>query len=222
MIALNANAQFAISYSLGYDSYKMDDMKELLDNMAKEISYQLSGIPVVVVDDFPGYITHNLSLSYRIKRHEMGLNGTFLTTAGKIAYSDYTGEYSGKLILNGFRVGINYRFYIPIIDFNKNSSLSLYTEISPGITFSKLKSKEYIRIFDQSENANTNLNLKANGISLLPQVGIKWLVTRHIGIQIGGGYNLQLGSHLKYNGTKSNITADWSGFRVNGGLSFSW
>jgi hypothetical protein len=222
IIAFNANAQFSASYSLSYGNYKMDDMKDFLNNMTKAIEYQLSGIPVAVVDNFPGYIIHNLDLSYNIKRHEIGFRGTYMTTGGKIAYSDYTGEYSETLLLNGFRLGANYRFYFPFVDSNKSGSLCLFAEISPGITFSKLKSREYIKIFDHRQETDENLDLSTNGISLLPQLGIKWQIAKHIGIHLSGGYDFQLGSRFKYEGAETKITSDWSGIRINGGVSFSW
>jgi len=222
MIAFQANAHFSLGYSLGYGSYKMNDMKVFLDDMVNVMRYQLPGIPVDVVDHFPGFITHGLDLSYRIKRHEIGLRGTYLTTGGKIAYSDYTGEYSGKILLNGFCLGANYRFHFPVADFDKNGSLGLFVELSPGITFSKLKSKEYLKIFGQRQDADENLNFKAKGAFLFPQLGIRWFTTKHIGIQFSGGYFFQFGSHLKFNGVDTKIKSDWSGVRMNGGLFFSW
>ena len=221
VIVFHANAQFSVGYSLGYGNYKMNDIKELLGDMANNIKYQLQGLPVAIVDNFPGYIIHSLDLSYRIKRHEIGFRGNFLSTGGKIAYTDYTGEYSGKILLNGYSLGANYRFYFPVADFDNNGSFSLFAELSPGITFSKLKSKEHTKIFGQRQDADENLKLKANGVYLNPQLGARWLITKQIGIQISGGYFFQLGSHLKYSGTDTNIKSDWSGIRLNGGLSFS-
>ncbi len=219
IVVLNAKAQFSAGYSVGYGSYQMDDMKQVLKNMLNELRGQLPDIPVAVVDNFPGYVTHSLDLGYRIKNNEIGLRGTYLTTGGNVAYSDYSGEYSGKLTLNGFRIGLNYRYYIPATDFGKLGSLSLFAELSPGITFSKLKSKEYIRIFDQQENSDEDLNLNANGISLLPQIGAKWFINNRIGVHIGAGYDFQLGSHFTYQGVKSTLKSDWSGIRINAGVS---
>ncbi|MDR2955744.1 MAG: hypothetical protein LBV43_11750 [Prevotella sp.] len=224
IITLSAKSQFSVSYSAGYGSYEMGDMKNLLNNMANELGGQLPGIPVKVVDNFPGYVTHNLDLSYRIKRHEFGFRSTYMTTGGKIGYSDYTGEYSGKLTLNGYRIGLNYRYYVPVADFGKSGLLSFFAELSPGITFSNLKSKEYIylNILEERQDTDDNIDMNANGVSLLPQIGVKWFLTPNIGIHVSGGYDFQLGSYFKYQGVKSNIKSDWSGLRINGGVSFSW
>jgi len=222
IIAFYANAQLSVSYSVGYGNFKMNDMKELLGDMANEIKNQLQGLPIAIVDNFPGYITHSLDLSYRVKRHEIGFRGNYLSTGGKIAYSDYTGEYSGKILLNGNSLGINYRYYFPITDFEKNGSLYLFTEMSSGVSFSKLKSKEYIKVFGQRQDADENLDLKGNGVYLHPQLGAKWFITKQIGIQVSGGYFFQLGSNLKYKGEDTKIKSDWSGIRLNGGVSYSF
>lgn len=221
-IISGTKAQFTIAYSPGYGSYKMDDLKSLLNNMTSNASGQLNGVPVKVVDNFPGYIAHSVDLSYRISRHEFGLRGTYLTTGGKVAYSDYSGEYYGKLTLNGYRFGLNYRFYIPAADFGNSGSLSFFLEASPGITFSNLKSKEYLRILDQEQNVDENLDMDATGVSLLPQIGLKWDITSNIGVHVSGGYDFQLGSKFKSEGEKTMLKSDWSGIRINGGVSYTF
>jgi len=65
----------------------MNEMKQLLETAFNSV---VTTMPVGtrIVDNFPPYITHNLDLSYKFNRHELGLKSSFLTTGGKIAYSD--------------------------------------------------------------------------------------------------------------------------------------
>jgi len=217
-----AKAQFSVSYSAGYGDYKMNDMKDMMRSMLSSALSEYPQIPFAIVDNFPGYLNHTFDLSYKAGRHEAGIRFSYLTTGGKVAYSDYTGEYSGELTLNGYRIGLNYRFYIPVAETGKSGSVSLFAEMSPGITFSNLKSNEYMRIFTHYSKASEELDMKANGISLLPQVGAKWFITPLIGIHIGGGYDFQLGSRLKYQKQKTYIKSDWTGFRFSGGISFTF
>lgn len=220
--SVGAKAQFSVGYSVGYGSYDMGDMKGLLNNMKSAMLSQYPDLPFAVADNFPGHATHSLDLAYRIKGHEMGLRGTYLTTGGNVAYSDYTGKYSGKLTLNGYRLGLNYRYYAPGFDVG-TGTLSLYVELSPGIMFTNLKSEEYIRIFDQAQYADENLDMNATGFFLLPQVGAKWDIIPSLGVHIGGGYDIQVTSNnFKQQGQKTFYKPDWSGIRINGGISYTF
>ncbi len=222
LTTLSIKAQFSASYRVGYGKYEMGDLKDLLKNMESSMQIQFPNIPFAIVDNFPGHIAHTIDLSYRFGRHEAGIQGTYNTTGGKLAYSDYTGEYWGKLIVNGYRLGLSYRFYQPLTDFENLGSLSFFAEFSPAITLSNFKSEEYMRVFDEDQKSDDDLDLDAKGISLLPQIGLKWNITRNIGISVSGGYDFQLGSHFEYQGQKSNIKSNWSGIRINGGISFTF
>lgn len=222
IVSLSAKAQFSVTYRAGYGQYEMSDMKNMLEQMRLNMMLQVSNIPFEIVDNFPGHLTHTLDVAYRFKRHEIGIQGTYNTTGGKLAYSDYTGKYWGKFTSNGYRLGLSYRIYHPVSEFNNLGSLSLFAEFSPAVTFSNLKSEEYLKIFNEEQSADENIDIDAKGISLLPQLGLKWDITPNIGISFSGGYDFQLGSHFSYQGKKSSLKSDWSGLRINGGISFSF
>lgn len=213
------NAQFSVTYSAGYGDYKMTNLKSLLNEIESGISSQYPNIPFKITDNFPGYINHNLDFSYRIKKHEFGIKNTYLTTGGKVAYSDYSGEYNGKLLLNAFRFGLSYRFYQPVAEFKNSGSLCLFGEISDAITFTNLKSKEVIRLFEETQHATDNIDSNSAGVSISPMLGLKWFVCPRIGLHISAGYDFQFDSKFKFQGQKTDLEADWSGFRTNAGLS---
>lgn len=219
LLAFQMSAQFTASYSVGYGEYKMKGVSELLEYVYGNMKEQLPGIPLKIVDDFPNYINHSMDFGYRWKRHEAGLRFSYLTTGGKVAYADYSGSYEGKLIVNGCRVGLNYRIYAPIQEFEKMGALHFFAELSPAVIFTKLKSKEHIKIFELEQSPQEQLDLNASSFSLLPQVGLKWFVTPLISFHVGGGYEFQFESKFKQKGEKTYIESDWTGFRLNAGVA---
>lgn len=221
IVTITANAQVKASYSIGYGDYVMSDMNEILDASLRSIQSQLPA-GVRITDNFPGYITHNIDASYQIKRHEFGLKGTYMTTGGKIAYSDYSGEYYEKLTLNGYRVGAMYRFHFVKSKLG-SFPLSLYGELSPAVTFTNLKFNALLSLPDYDINeTNTEdiVSTKETGFSIQPLIGAQLFMTRNIFVTMSGGYNFELGSYLST--TNDRYRADWSGLRVNGGVGFSF
>ena len=218
---LPLHAQISASYSAGYGSYHMGGMKDQLERHLHSVQGQIPGIPFEIVDNFPAYITHNANVSYRIKRHEMGLQGSYLTTGGRIAYSDYSGEYSAEYTLYAYRLGIYYRFYIPLIKSGEQEKLHFFLEISPGILFNNFKADEYIRIFEESNSPEEDVKMKALGFSALPQIGFKWDINPYIGLFVSGGLDLTFSSNFKSGTNKSYLDADWTGIRAQGGVIFT-
>lgn len=216
---LSLNAQVSISYSAGYGNYKMEDMNRLLELSLSAMKSQLP--PAVrITDNFPGYITHNIDAAYRLKRHEVGLKGTYMTTGGKIAYADYSGKYHEKFTLNGFRLGLMYRFHFAKIQMG-NLPLSFYGELSPAVTFTSLKYAALLDLPDydvHETNPNNHIGTKEKGFSIHPLIGTQLQLSQNIFISCNGGYDFEFGAKLST--TKDQLRVDWSGFRANLGLGF--
>ncbi len=216
-----ASAQVRVSYSVGYGDYKMDDMNRLLDASLSLIAMELPA-GVAITDRFPGYITHSLEATYAFKRHEIGLKGTYMTTGGKIAYSDYSGKYNEDLTLNGYRVGAMYRFYFLQTQVS-NLPLSLFGELSPAITFTSLIYEALLSLPDydiNESNPEDNVSTNETGYSIQPMIGGQLFATRNIFFILSAGYDFEFGSKLST--TNNLLRADWTGFRVNGGVGFSF
>lgn len=220
LIGLGANAQFSLSYSVGYGSYKMGDMKQLLNSGYSSVRQSMpKGIRIV--SNFPGYITHKMDFAYKFKLHEFGLTGSYLTTGGKIAYSDYSGKYIEKLTFNGYRIGAMYRYY-----FSENKlgacTLSFFGEVSPGITFTKLKYMAALDLYEQNvhQKADDNISTNATGFTVQPLLGSRLSLTRNFSLFASLGYDFEMGAGLST--TNDVYRADWSGFRLNGGATYSF
>ena len=221
MASATAKAQVRVSYSVGYGDYKMDDMNRLLDASLSLVAMELPA-GVSITDRFPGYVTHSLDATYAYKRHEFGLKGTYMTTGGKIAYSDYSGRYNEDLTLNGYRVGAMYRFHFLQTQLG-TLPLSLFGELSPAITFTSLKYEALLSLpdFDINEtNPVDNVSTDETGYSIQPMIGGQLFVMRNIFFILSAGYDFEFGSELST--TNNLLRADWTGFRVNGGVGFSF
>ena len=214
------NSQVRVSYSVGYGDYNMSDMNKVLDNSLFLIELEFP-TGVAITDRFPGYITHNIDATYHLKRHEFGIKGTYLTTGGKIAYSDYSGEYFEKITLNGYRVGAMYRFHFLKSQIG-NLPLSFYGELSPAITFTSLKYNALLNLpeYDVHETPEDVLSTNETGYSIQPLIGAQLFLTRNIFFNVSAGYDFEFGAKLS---TANNLLrVDWTGFRANGGVGFSF
>lgn len=195
---MNIHGQKRIEYSAGYGEYKMDDMQAALSSIMDNLTSQFP-FDIAVISNFPSYINHNAGLMYQLNKHEFGANVGYLSTAGKIAYSDYSGEIMGKLSLNAYRIGLVYRYHVYRVGLSRGTSVTFYGELSPGIIFTKLKSKEHVIVNGQSKDIDNayNVNSSLTGFSVLPQVGISMNLPYGFGIRVYGGYDIESGSNVK-------------------------
>lgn len=218
LMCLQAKAQFSISYSFGYGTYKMDDMKNILTSAKEAINSQYPGLDAQIVDNFPGYITHTLDVGYRIQQNEFGQKATFLTTGGKLSRADYSGEYEEKITLSAYRQGVFYRNYFYTSNMSNNRSLSLFGEISPSVVFTKMKTEGHTSIGNETQHMD-QIHLNSTSFAILPQIGLKFNLNPHIGFLLSSGYDFNFGSGIDKLGGN---TIDWSGFRVSLGASYTF
>jgi hypothetical protein len=198
---------WSLEYSIGYGTYQLDDIKSMQHSMLN--SYGLKD-----TDCFPDYITHSVALGFVTKHHHFGNNFSYLTTGGRLHRADYSGSYTVDMIMNGYRLGAFYRYYI-------NTGLSplyIYLQLSPGVLFSNLKMKEQVNVY--SESAQETNKLKGVGMYLEPIIGATYLCTNRLHFSLGGGYEADFLGTLKLSGQKTQMKAHWNGFRLYGGLIF--
>ena len=165
-------------------------------------------------DSFPNYITHSVSLGYNAGRQHFGSNFSYLTTGGRLHRADYSGSYTVDMIVDGYRLGTFYRYYIK----TGFSPLSVYLQISPGVLFSTLKIKEQVDVY--SESAQETTELKGVGIYFEPTIGAKYCFIDWMQFSFGGGYEVDFPGKMKLSGQETQIESKWNGFRLYGGIIF--
>lgn len=198
---------WSIDYSFGYGTYQLDDIKSLQHSM-------LNNYGLKETDFFPNYITHSVSLGYYTGHHHFGSNFSYLTTGGRLHRADYSGAYTVDMILDGYRLGAFYRYYIN----TGFSPLSIYLQTSPGVLFSTLKIEEQVNVY--SESAQETTELKGVGIYFEPTIGAKYCFTNWMQFSFGGGYEVDFPGKMKLSGQETEIEANWNGFRLYGGIIF--
>ena len=211
LFGLSAHAQVSISYSAGYSDYKMTDAKQALENMFRSIKPNLPE-NLEITENFPGYITHNLDLTYQIKSHEVGAKFSYYTTGGIIAYSDYSGKYKNSAIFNGYKFGLIYRihFWVP------NDRFSVFFEISPALVSTDIKYKLEYPFSNQNVHKQISDKDSESAVSIQPLLGCRFAITKNILIFGRGGYDYLFTS-------KSNpAIANWSGIRGEAGITWKF
>lgn len=198
--------EWALEYSLGYGTYQLDDVKSMQDYVLEYLQYQVPSFKET--DRFPGYITHTVALGYIAGDHHFGLNFSYLTTGGRLNTADYSGSYTFDMIMNGYRLGAFYKYYIR----TGYSPLSVYLQLSPGVIFSNLKFDEKVRI--GSESSTDNSKYKSTGMYVEPTIGVSYQVNSWAQLSLGGGYEADFWGKLKLNGQETQYKAHWDGLRL--------
>lgn len=215
---LHIQSQITAKYSIGYGAYNMSDMEKYMEESKSAILLIIPGLDIVTTDKFPSYVTHRIDIGYKIQKHEVGIAVAYLNTAGKFSYSDYSGKISSEMKISGYKTGLYYKYNFHEIIFNRNKKLFFYGELSPSLVFVKIKVTEEIK----PENhliKGENKDLNNTSISILPQIGIQYNLNSHIGIFCSGGYDINVSTKVK---ELNNNKADWSGVRLNGGISLNF
>lgn len=198
---------WSFDYSIGYGSYQLDGIKTIQSSMQGKFGLEIT-------DRFPSHITHSAAVGYNIGRHSFGSNFSYLTTGGRLHRADYSGSYTVDMIMNGYRVGAFYRHSIK----TGFSPVSIYLQISPGVLFSSLEINEQVTVYTESDQENTKL--KGHGFYTEPTIGVKYNLSNYLQFSLGGGYEIDFLSKMKYSGQETNVEALWTGFRFYGGLIF--
>ena len=71
LISIGSKAQFTVSYSAGYGSYRMKDLKDGVNAALLKMKESMP-VNLKIMDNYPGYINHNVTLSYIRQNHEAG------------------------------------------------------------------------------------------------------------------------------------------------------
>lgn len=219
IISLGAKSQFSVNYSAGYASYKMNDMKELM-TFSLQMGISSGNLPpnAKLVDIFPAYVMHTVDVGYQSGNKEGGLKLSYMTTGSKIAVADYSGSYEEKLITNGYRMGVFYRYHFCNMTI-KQHSLSFFAELSPALTIATMKTKSKLEI-NKSDNTTLTekaeeINQKKTGYSIQPLAGARFKLYNHLLLTASAGYDFEFGASLG-----SGYRMDFSGFRINAGVGY--
>ncbi len=219
-ISFLVQAQFTVSYSLGYSSYDMSGMRKLLSTIQN--TQPAVTIGAKNVDNFPvNNIFHSIDIGYKFNMHEFGLKGSgYNSTGGKLSIKDYSGEYSNKFIVNGFRAGFFYKNYFYNFKSDKRTLFSFFGEVSPGLYFTEIKNNGFFIVQDKELDSFNNI-YKVNSFALLIQTGVIYYIAKNISANVTVGYDFVSKAEVN-DFTPIPASVNWSSVKFMAGLGFSF
>ncbi len=208
---LSYSQGWSLEYSAGYGSYKLKDIRSIQRLMLNSTFHDY-GLKEIAY--FPNYITHSVAIGFDTGHHHFGSSFSYLTTGGRLHRADYSGSFKVDMIMNGYRLGAFYRYYFDL----GYSPLMIYLQLGSGVIFSELKMTEQVHVYSVSEEESIRLN--GIGGYIEPSFGAKYRFTDWLYFSLGGGYEFDFQSVLKYKEQKTLVKANWDGLRINAGLIF--
>lgn len=192
-----------ISYEPGYGLYSMANLKNIQQNMIRN-----SDLPIMSVEEFPGYINHSVSVDYYLDNNILfGINAAYLTTGGRSHLRDYSGEYKLDMILNAYQYGIESEY-----NFILNNRLCLFTNFKIGVISSKLNVSETITLYDVDSQTTSDI-VSQFDFFMEPNAGLSYNITKRISARVAVGLNINTS-------LINEKLMDWTGLRTRIGFSY--
>lgn len=209
--------KFDVGLNMGYGFYQLTDLKKYQTEKRDEYSV----INVKSMEQFPGSLNYELFVKYFVNRRNIaGLTGGYYSTAGRNHIKDPTGEYKLDMILNGYKIGMNYQ---NIVFPHKRLGISLVFEI--GTIFNDLSVQEYFNLLNDVR-INENQTFKSFAWFLEPKVNAAYLLFQNVYFNIDFSYFRNSHNVLREEGNQGvelensdgRFGIDWNGFRTSAGF----
>lgn len=223
--------QLSVSITPEFGSFRMSDMKDLQSAQSKAIRDSLGTTPEAIYNfrSWPGL---RASIGYRKEKSLFSLSAGMNTTGSRLYYEDYSGfiQVDKRLSTRYVQFGYHYSFL------NKEK-LIVFAGMNAGLSFSTTATENNIvihvsqEIFENDEEYHEQGKFKSTQVSLNPQFTLRYLIFRTVFIECGAGYLVQVNSSSQKqdntttgspNSKTKDATLDWSGFRLNAGIGFTF
>lgn len=206
-----AAQELTIEYNIGYGTYKMDNLKEVMEKAPLSVPVK----NLKVTDNFPGYITHQVKFGVEWRKlHQAGISLDYMNTVWNKGVSDYSASYNLRMRVKGFRFAPFYRFVLP--DF-REKAVKPYLQLTTGMVFNNGKLEEEVVSDRKGSSSET---LKGVNFFVEPAVGLTFRLHKMFALNVNAGYQFDLAKNFRYKGQKVQMAPDWSGLRVQGGLIY--
>lgn len=201
-----------VSAMLGGATFKMDDMKYLMDIILE--SYPVEG---AIITSFPPYFCGSVNVFHQFYPHlRAGAGYTYTSAGARANYADYSGSISTDMFTVSHRLGLSLNYLL--IGTNR-LELSLYGRVDANYSTMEIISTVYV------SNSTSIGNYPYRSISPNGSAGLEFLYKfKDSAIGIEGGYLVDLPGKLKDQETGNELldsndrervlTTDWSGWRI--------
>lgn len=208
--------QFTVAVNVGKGYYSMEQMKQYANHLKTA-----NGVNAQITSNYPAYYNYEVIARWINDKNTIaGLSYNYGSTGARVTYSDYSGSlnYDLSLIYNNYSVLLGRQIKL-------SSKYSIGAEIQTGFRFSKYTNSFSIDLKDSHIFSNLTSTLNSVNYFMQPTLTIngKW---GRVGANLFLGYNTEIakGKFKPYHEIEPDVnklTADWSGVRVGGGLSFA-
>jgi len=217
------NANYGFNFSLGYNSYDLNSLKEFLYYSGK--TYQDNFIPVRVTKDFPNYLSGKIEfyLFNDIGRPPYAFFVEYFHTPGKIKFEDPSLKVESSFTLSSLSIG-------PIVEksFRLSETGFLLLQLRPALLFNYLTIDESLSGTDEAFSETYNFESISFGIGLF--VSYKkyfnpYSIQPYLGYQITTEQALHLedkSSAKIKNWDNKSVPAEWKGFRLGITMGVEW
>ena len=212
-VITEASAQKSgLSVSLGGASFKMEDMKYLMDNILD--SYPAEG---AIISSFPPYYSGSVNFIRQFYPHlRAGAGYSFTSTGARANYTDYSGDIATDMSALSHRLGASVNYSLITSD---RLDLSLYGRLDANYTTLDVNTSIYVL------GLSNTINHKYSSISPTGSSGLELLYKfKESAVGIEGGYLVDFSGKLKNRETGNDLldpndsqrvlTSDWTGWRV--------
>jgi len=199
-----------VAYQAGYGTYTMRSLSDYQEFVLKE-----SNLPAEIVTQFPGYFNHKLIIGLPFQSKINKIYFGYLTTAGRISLTDYSGKWLFDQKLNGFQIGSKVDLPIKQV---RDFELTGYLDFGFTTTFMELY--QYLSIGEQV--AEESYTFVGYGINIQPGLKISFIQPRYsLGAFLGyeqdfarpffkkGSPDVKLGTS-----SQNLVKPEWSGLRT--------
>lgn len=211
LLPIGTFAQFSVQGGLSYGTFSMNSMKALQNDISIASDSLLKAVTT-----FPSYYGFSASLLWtQNEKASIGIAIDFNSTGGRLSYSDYSGYLLVDQVLTAFSIGA-------VGEYKLNKSARW--PISAGIQVSWVSST--VEITRESAIGNSPPSsdaqvLSSTNIGVRPHVLIQRNLPAGLYAFVQAGYELQYHKQLETSGGgKTNLTAEWDGFRALVGVGF--
>ncbi len=213
------NLRFSVGAN--YGTFSMADLKGLQEEFLKDLK---ATVPAKITDKFPPFIGFEGSLTWTNWKNYYGIEAGYNSTAGRIAYSDYSGKVTFDQLVRSPRVGLSAAFGLHEI----NSPWEFFLLLNGGTVFNRYKLDYKLETaqthdFDNVEFRSINLYF-SGGVGVTRNIkklfiNAKLLYQKDIpaDLKLAGDNDATL-----VNDKGDGVGVDWSGVRVamSGGITF--
>ena len=197
----------------GYGGYGMNDLKEWHRDIEN------GSLPIASTSTFPAYLNLQIQFVNHSPDKQIGLGFVWdhVSTGGRLAYSDYSGELQADQFLNAESIGALYERNLLITE-----RLSVVPSVQLLFTFTSLQYEEYLHT--SAEVSSTTVLFQSFGAGVSPEVTFRYKIGSWM-FSVGGGYHISASQPLAHVGysrvplsfidySPIDIKPQWSGLRA--------